>query len=176
MSSFSRIYKQVRNQSSNLNRQYGRSTYSVWVYESKEVRNAQCLVPCMKLDGVQQWPRDKRERDLLPTYPHTDTTDSKRHKVSDHNAQTNGYIFYKTDFLPLSYFEGKKLWKKGKEKPGRIYPLPVLWFQAEHTHTHTIIIIIITQIKREKKKSIRFLFPFSLALLVANNNSPFCHK
>ncbi len=102
--------------------------------------------------------RQKGERQTycLPTYPHThrQTTDSKRHKVSDHNAQTNGYIFYKTDFLPLSYFEGKKQWKKGKKS--RAAYIPFLFFDFRPS-IRTIIIIIVTQIIIIIiKKSIRF--------------------
>jgi hypothetical protein len=73
--------------------------------------------------------------------------------------------------------KGKNSGKQGKKS--RAAYIPFLFFDFRpsiHTHTHNHNHHHNTNNKREKKKSIRFLFPFSLALLVANNNSPFCHK
>lgn len=115
-----------------------------------------------------------RETYCLPTHTQTQRiAKDTRFPITTHKQMATFSTKLISCLSPIS--KGKNSGKQGKKS--RAAYIPFLFFDFRPSiHTHTIIIIIITQIKREKKKSIRFLFPFSLALWVANNNSPFCHK
>ena len=94
---------------------------------------------------------------------------SKRHKVSDHNAQTNSSTFSTKLISCLSYFpSGKK--KKEKKVGPHISPSCLLISVRAYTQTIIIIIIIIIILKKKKKKGHPLLISFSSSS-IANNNS-----